>query len=200
MNQLEQNINSLKEFVTKRETYVRFSPLWTAITWVIFIIYYIFIKNNFININSLLWIKNWDFLLFLILWIFSFIIVTIFSILNSEKRKEKLLPKSIQFILGNIFHLSLFYLFLVIFFFEKWKNELFFWISFTFYWILILISRYNIPKYLKYFWYFTFYIWIIFLYSLLWDNIISNYYYEIILLLFWIWHLFMAYLLKKDNG
>ena len=215
MKNINEDISFLKDFVERRQTYIRFSPLWTAITWIMFIIYYFFWKQ----ITEFLWLWN-DIFLFLTIWIFGLILVTTLSIFNSKKRGEQLLPKSVRYVIVNMIFVGVIYFFIIFpilllllgitknSYYDNWFfliKSIMVFVSLVFYWLLIIVSRFCIPSYIKYFWLLCFVFWIIWLVFLIYTTFILNseifakFYNEIILIFFWIWHLVMAYFLKLTN-
>lgn len=192
MNKIKDNINFLKNVIQKRETYIRFSPLGTAIMWLMYLFYYFFSDN----ICSILW-DLWSFSclnphVFLLIWVVWVILVTILSLFNSENKWEELLPKSIRYIIVNLVFIWIAFFSIA---FEIFHDSISLLIpfSFLFYWLLIIVSRFCIPKSIQYFWYIIFLFWILILWPL------SNYTKEIILLVFWFGHLVVSVLLKINN-
>lgn len=192
MNKLNNNINFLKNIIQKRETYIRFSPIWTGIMWIMYIIYYFFSDE----ICYISWPIDFFFCieqaLFIFIWLLWIVIVTILSLINSKNKKEELLPKSIKYIIVNLMYIWI--TCSVVWFIVFLSSPLLiFPISFLFYWLLIIVSRFCIPKSIQYFWFVIFLCWIL----LLWP--LSQYTKEIILVIFWFGHLIIAKLLKIDN-
>lgn len=182
MSGLKENISFLKNFVQKRETYIRFSPLWTAIMWLMYILYYFF------------WIKlENNMFIFFFIWTIWIIIVTILSILNSKNKWEELFPKSIKNIIINLIFIWISYITISIMLFPTILSIYIKPLSLIFYWLLIIVSRFSIPKCIKYFWFICFVFWIL---SLL---LLDNYINEILLLILWFGHIIISILLKINN-
>lgn len=192
MNKIKDNISFLKNIIHKRETYIRFSPVWTAIMWFMFIAYYFFWENvcsMYIGSRSYECMNS---NLFLLIWVIWVIAVTILSLFNSENKWEDLFPQSIRYVILNLITVSIAFLIII------WKIsptmiELVIPIAFLLFGLLIIVSRLSIPKYIKYFWFVVFISWML----LMWP--MSNYINEIILIVLWFWHLLMAILLKLNN-
>lgn len=177
-------MNFLKNFVKRRETYIRFSPTGTGIMWLLYVLYYFFGNNISGSIP--------DTYIFLWIGIFSIILVTIMSMINSEKRGEEILPSSIRYIIINLFFIAVSYFLIVgnmsYIVFENIVGS-----AFIFYGLLIIVSRMSLPNYIKYFWF------ICFILGALIIGPLWTYTKEIILLWLWIWHIVMAVFLKIDN-
>ncbi len=192
---IKENIDFLKSIVEKRETYIRFSPLWTAIMWIMYIFYYFIwgvISDLACDFISCMWFyQNMKAYLFLAIWILWAIIVCILSLINSESRWEKLLPKSIRFIIINLWFIWITFFSIILT--VPSISGFIIPISFLFYGILIIVSRFSIPDFIKY------YGLVVFMFGLILIYGISSYTDEIILVAFWLWHLVMAFLLMKKN-
>ena len=184
MNEIKENISFLKKFVKRRETYIRFSPTGTALMGLLYIMYYFMWNVLFKSIP--------DMYVFLWIGVLSIIIVTLLSILNSERKWEELLPSSIRYILVNLFFIACTY-FLVIGNISYIIFEHIVASAFLFYGLLIIVSRMSLPEYIKYFWLLCF----IFGWLILWP--LESYTQEIILIGLWFWHLVIAILLKINN-
>lgn len=184
MSSIKENISFLRDFVKRRETYIRFSPTGTALMWFLYILYY-FISEN----------VAWDITdIYLFLWIaaVSLVIVTILSILNSERKWELLLPASIRHVLINLFFIASTY-FLVIGNISQVSYDYVVASAFLFYGLLIIVSRSNIPRYITYFWLVCFILGML----LFWP--LGAYTKEVILIGLWFGHLVMAVFLKINN-
>jgi hypothetical protein len=193
MESMNKNISALKEMLEKRETYIRFSPAWTMIMWVMYILLYILGWNLNDNYYTLIFFSIWT------IWV---ILVTLFSLLNSKNKGEQLLPKSIRYIVVNMFFIGIAVsplLFLFSLMESSMSNIL--PIVCVAYWLLMIVSRFCIQKFLSHFGYMNFVIgmsivWILmfvnpnsYLYEItLWYN---EYYKELILVLFWFGHVLM---------
>jgi len=188
MNNITNNLDYLKNIIEKRETYIRFSPIWTWIMWIMYIIYYFFRNNICSSISNICTENN----LFLIIWITWFILVTLLSLINSKKRKENILPKSIRYIIGNLVFIWITF-FALFFRLYDTTAQYIIPISFLFYWLLIIVSRASIQYFIKYFWYTIFLSWLLMMWPL------SNYTNEFVLLVMWLWHLIIFVLLKTNN-
>lgn len=131
--------------------------------------------------------------LFLDIWIIWFILVTLLSLINSRKKKEDILPKSIRYIIVNL-------IFIWITFFTLISKLPFLYIqyiipiSFLFYWLLIIVSRFSIPYFIRYFWFIIFASWLLIMWPLL------TYANEIVLVILWFGHLIISVLLWINNN
>ena len=184
MDNLKESMSFLKNFVKRRETYIRFSPTGTAIMWLLYIIYYFFWASIAGSIP--------DRYIFVGIAIISIVVVTILSMLNSERRWEELLPSSIRHILINLFFIACTYFFII------WSisHIIFEHIvasAFLFYGLLIIVSRMSLPEYIKYFGLVCFLLWVL----LLWP--LQQFTQEVILIGLWFGHLVMAVFLKINN-
>lgn len=201
MESINKNISELKEILTKRQTYIRFSPIGTTIVWLMYIWFYLF----WWNLNDVYYT-----LLFFSIWIIWVIIVTLLSLLNSKDKWEELLPKSIKYIVVNMFFIAI-AVSPLLYLFNITDGNLIetFPIICVAYWLLIIISRFCIQKFLTYFGYILFVFGMLSIWILIFWNIsdpiynlvtlYQNYYKEFILVLFWLSHVFMWYLLHKNN-
>lgn len=192
---IENNIDFLKGIIEKRETYIRFSPLWTVIMWVMYIIYY-FLWNFIWEVSCDLFSCNWFYenvqnYLFSFIWVLWVIIVCLLSLFNSWNRGELLLPKSIRHIVINQIFIGMI-LFSIILGIE-WMAGYIIPLSFLFYWLLIIVSRFSVPVFIKYFGLVVFLSWLM----ILWFN--PSFVSEIVLIVFWFGHLVMGWLLFKEN-
>lgn len=184
MSDMKENISFLRNFVKKRETYTRFSPTGTALMWIMYIGYYFLwetLRGSIPDTYIFLWIG-----------ILSMIIVTVLSMLNSERKWEQLLPASIRYIIINLFFIACTY-FLVIGSISYVVFEHIVASAFLFYGLLIIVSRFSIPAYIKYFWLICFILGALILGPL------KPYTKEVILVGLWFWHLVMAVFLKINN-
>lgn len=184
MNNITENMNFLKNFVKRRETYIRFSPTGTWLMGLLYILYYFF------------WYKITSFIpdtyVFLGIGIISIIIVTIMSMINSERKWEEILPSSIRYIIINLFFIACSY-FLIVGSISYLVFEHIVGSAFIFYGLLIIVSRMSLPEYIKYFGL------VIFILGALIIGPLASYTPEIILVWLWVWHLVMAIFLKINN-
>lgn len=202
MEIINKDISALKNMLEKRETYIRFSPIGTSIMWIMYILFYVFAWD----INS-----NYYTIWFFAIWLLWIIIVTILSILNSKNKGEKLLPKPIRYIIWNMIFIwmAITPLLLILSVMEESMKGLFPIISIT-YWLLIIVSRFCIQKFLTYFGYMSFFIGLsVIMILILWNSyeifyniwkMYEEYYQELILILFWFGHLVMWYILHINNN
>ena len=184
MNSIQENIWFLKSFVKRRETYIRFSPTGTAIMGIMYILYYFFwdiLSGNIPERYIFLWIG-----------MLSIVIVSVMSMLNSERKWEALLPASIRYVVINLFFIACTY-FLVVGSISYIVFDHIVASAFLFYGLLIIVSRLSLPEYIKYFGLVCF----IFGWLILWP--LQDYTREVILVGLWFWHVVMAVFLKINN-
>lgn len=183
MKPLPTDISFLKNILEKRETYIRFSPIWTIIMGIMYILYYSYLSHYFEN--------ELFFLAIAALWITG---VTLLSLLESKKRKEELLPKSIQYIIGNLITISITYISIIHILMLNNISDYIIPIWFLFYGGLILICRLHIQKFIKIFGIIIFLAW-------LFQIFITPYYtQEIVLLFLWVGHIIIGGLLYINNN
>lgn len=202
MESMNKDISALRNMLEKRETYIRFSPIWTAFMWIMYILFYIFGWNIDSDYYAISFFGIWW------LWI---IVVTILSLLNSKNKGETLLPKPIRYIIWNMIFVWMAFLplLLIVSVMEESMRGLF-PITLLAYGLLIIVSRFCIQKFLTYFWYISFFVGLLIIMILiLWDsyeifyniwNTYEEYYKELILILFWFGHLIMWYILYVNNN
>lgn len=180
MNTLDENISFLKEFVEKRETYIRFSPLGTAIMGILYIVYYFFWWN--------LWDKTVVFLCFAWIWVLE---MTILSIFESKMRHENVFPKSIQHIIVNLIFSWIAYTAIVGLLINTSLKIYIIPLSCLLYGLLIIVSRLSLPRCIMYFWYICFFVWCV---SMFYLNDIDM----MVLGVFGIGHIVVAGILKYN--
>ena len=134
-----------------------------------------------------------DIYFYLILAFLSIVIVTISSIANSNKYNEDKLPKSIINVIVNLIIITITF-FTIIYSIPEINIEQVQGYSLVFYWLLILISRFNIPEYIKFLWVLSFILWIF-------STIINNQYIkEFMLIILWFSHILIAIKLTISNN
>jgi len=184
MNSMNENISFLKNFVKRRETYIRFSPIGTAIMGLLYILYYFLQESLTKNIPEIY--------LFLSIAILSICIVTILSMLNSERKGEDILPASIRHIIINLIVISIAY-FCIVFQSSTLLFEHVVASAFIFYGLLVIVSRSSLPRFIVYFGILCFALWILIFGPLF------GYIQEVILIGLGLWHIIMAIFLKINN-
>ena len=190
MDALKENISFLKKFVKRRETYIRFSPLGTLLSWLLFAVLY-FVGNYFdwVVTQKALFIGTCG---------LSIVIVTLLSLRNSLAKGENAFPSSIKSVVVNlwIIIISFFALLSLVghsYLVGQSHIETII-LACIFYWLLVMTSRQNLPNYITYFG------WLVFVCGVMFSAWFMNTCVEEgAFLLFGIGHIVMAGFLKHNN-
>lgn len=202
MGNIQDNIRYLKNIVEKREKYIHFSILGTAIWGIIFCIFPFISEQlaDFLNIQLTS--------LFGLFAVITFLIVTVLSLFEAKSQSRELFPKSIRYVLGNLcFAGGVFFIAQILIW--EFMFDLFLFYSILVYGGLIWVSRMFLPKTIVWYgWGLLIYAGILFFLSeLSTKNIIQMPFAVIplqitfIFIPFWIWHLLAALglFLEKSN-
>ncbi len=135
--------------------------------WVMYIIYY-FLWNLIWEVSCDLFSCNWFYknvqIIYFRLFEFCELLLFVYWVYLILEIGELLLPKSIRHIVINQIFIGMI-LFSIIFGID-WMSDYIIPLSFLFYWLLIIVSRFSVPVFIKYFGLVVFLSWLM----ILWFN------------------------------
>ena len=155
---MKENLWFVSGFIKQRHIYSRFSAGWAFIAGFLWIVNYFFLEK----ICSFFWFWEsqycTDFHSYVVIAVFSVLLVTVLSVVNSLRRWEEVFPQSIRYLIGNVVLLA------VVFFFVSYvllsggtvTGDFILPLATLLYGVLIIMSRICLPKIIEYFWYLVF--------------------------------------------